>query len=689
MTTWIDDVDVDSSSSEEEESQIANEDAPAAAWDASSDDEEAEKEAERKKREAEEAAKKKRLEEEAERKRKEEEEEARRLAKKQKKEEDENIPDHLRSPICVIMGHVDTGKTKLLDKIRKTNIQNGEAGGITQQIGATYFPVETLKRMTSFFADKFKLKYDNPGLLIIDTPGHESFSNLRSRGSSLCDIAILVIDIMHGIENQTKESISLLRAKNTPFIVALNKIDRLSQWKAAPGAEFIQTFRKQIQHTKDQFDKGLQRVVTQMGELGLNATPYYRMKFGNKLDLEEVPIVPTSAITGEGIPDLLALVQLLTQMHMAKRLTSKKELQCTVLEVKVEQGVGTTLDVILVNGVLHVNDTIVLAGMNGPISTHIRALLTPEPLKELRVKSQWVHHEKIYAAMGCKIAAPGLDGAIAGSELFVAKTDDEIPDLMERVDADVSSITSSVNKQEDGLLVQASTLGSLEALLCFLKSKNLNVAAVGIGPLYRKDLLQIQNIAQRNPKYAVVLAFNVEISQDAKVFARDNGITIYSAEIIYHLTDMYEQYLKDLKVKEKEAARASAVFPVEIQYLEKQMIHRSKPIIIGVKVLDGTLKKGTPISTCGDNPRFLGTVESIQINNQPIDEAKIGQECAICIKEPASWSPEADKDFHPKDHFVSKLNRQVIDILKQHFREDLTNDDWRLIVKIKSILKIQ
>jgi translation initiation factor 5B len=686
MSTWIDDIDVDSSSSEEEDDAVI-EDAPAAAWDASSDDEEAEKEAERKKKEEEEAERK-RLEEEAERRRQEEEE--KKNSKKLKKvEEDEEIPDHLRSPICVIMGHVDTGKTKLLDKIRKSNIQNGEAGGITQQIGATYFPMETLKRMTTFFADKFKLQYDNPGLLIIDTPGHESFSNLRSRGSSLCDIAILVIDIMHGIENQTKESISLLRAKNTPFIVALNKIDRLSQWKAAPGAEFIQTFRKQTQHTKDQYEKGLQRVITQMGELGLNGTPYYRMKFGNKLDLEEVPIVPTSAITGEGIPDLLALVQLVTQMHMAKRLKSKKELQCTVLEVKVEQGVGITLDVILVNGVLHVNDTIVIAGMNGPITTHIRALLTPEPLKELRVKSQWVHHDKIYAAMGCKIAAPGLDGAIAGSELFVAKTDDEIPELMDRVDADVSSITENVNKEEDGLLVQASTLGSLEALLCFLKSKDLSVSAVGIGPLYRKDLLQIQNIAQRNPKYAVVLAFNVEISQDAKNFAHDNGITIFTAEIIYHLTDMYEQYLKDLKTKEKEAARASAVFPVEIQYLEKQMIHRSKPIIIGVKVIDGSLKKGTPLSTCGDNPRFLGTVESIQVNNQPIDEAKLGQECAICIKEPSSWSPEADKDFHPKDHFVSKLNRPLIDLLKQHFRDDLTNDDWKLIVKIKQILKIQ
>ena len=687
--TWIDDIDIDSSSAEEEEQKAAGGDSDGPAWDASDDEDEKQKqkeEEERKKKEEEERLQKQR-EEELARKKKQEQENAE--AKKKKAVEDEDIPTHLRSPICVIMGHVDTGKTKLLDKIRRSNVQDGEAGGITQQIGATYFPVQTLKNKTKFFAPKFNLKYQNPGLLIIDTPGHESFTNLRSRGSSLCDIAILVIDIMHGIENQTKESISLLREKNTPFVVALNKIDRLATWKPNPDAEFVKTFGKQNASVKDQFEKNLQRVITELGELGLNGVPYYKMKLGKSFDNELVPIVPTSAITGEGIPDLLAFVQLLTELHMEKRLTSKKELQCTVLEVKVEAGIGTTLDVILVNGVLHVGDTIVLAGMNGPIVTHIRALLTPEPLKELRVKSQYQHHDKIYAAMGCKIAAPDLTGAIAGSELFVAKTDDQIEELKDRVTADFDSITSSVDKTQDGLLVQASTLGSLEALLSFLKSKNVNVCAVGIGPLYRKDLLQIQNIAQRNPKYAVVLAFNVEISQDAKTFAHDNNIQIFSAEIIYHLTDMYEQYLLDLKTKEKEAARRSAIFPVEIEYLEKQMIHRSKPIIIGVKVLDGTLKKGTPLSTIGENPRLLGTVDSIQVNNQPIDEAKIGQECAICIKEPSNWSPEADKDFHPKDHFVSRMNRAAIDLLKAHFRDDLSNDDWSLIIKIKNYLKIK
>lgn len=683
MSQWIDDIDLEESGSDakEEETEEEEEDGPAAWEQAQESSESEEEEAKKPEPVKPEPVKPEPIKQEKET-----------SAPKSKIQytEMEAVPEHQRSPICVIMGHVDTGKTKILDKIRHSNIQDGEAGGITQQIGATYFPESEIKRRTQFFKGPFKLEYNIPGLLIIDTPGHESFSNLRSRGSSLCDIAILVIDIMHGVENQTLESLQMLVSKKVPFIIALNKIDRLSGWQSKDWREFVNGVKVQDQHTMAQYQKGLQRVITQLGQQGLNGVPFnnWVRNISTKIELEDVPIVPTSAITGEGIPDLLAILQLRAHIQMKNRLTSKNELQCTVLEVKVEQGMGTTLDVILVNGVLHVNDIIVLAGMNGPIVSRIRALLTPAPLKELRVRSEYLHHDKIYAAMGCKISGPDLQSAIAGSELFVAHSDEDVEILKKRVEADITAITSSVNKNEDGLLVQASTLGSLEALLSYLKSQNVNVAAVGIGPLYKKDIQQILHIAQANPKYACVLCFNVEISADAKTFAQQNDIKIFSAEIIYHLTDMYAKYIEDLKVKAREAARAQMVWPVEFQYLEKSLIHRSKPIIIGIKVLDGTLKKGTPISTIGENARFIGTVDSIQVNQQPIEEAKIGQECAILIKDPASWSPEADKDFHPKDIFVSKLTRPLIDLLKEHFRDELAREDWELVRKIKGYLKI-
>lgn len=586
------------------------------------------------------------------------------------------------------MGHVDTGKTKLLDRIRRSNIQAGEAGGITQQIGATYFPGETLKEKTHFFESVFSLDYSFPGLLILDTPGHESFSNLRSRGSSLCDIAVLVIDIMHGVEQQTRESIDLLQKGKVPYIIALNKIDRLSGWEKKENQPFVQSMRSQSQHTKDQYTRNLERVMTQMQEIGINTQPYNRMKFQKNQLNDEIPIVPTSAITGEGIPDLLALLLFLTQTHMSTKLITKTRLECSVLEVKVEEGIGTTLDVILVNGVLHVNDTIVVASMNGPIVTKIRALMTPEPMKELRVKSLWVHYEKVYAAMGCKIAAPDLTGAIAGSELFVARTPEEVPDLVAQCEADINSVFTSVDKTEDGLLVHASTLGSLEALLHELKKKKYAVNSASIGPVFRKDLLQIQHMAARNPAFAVVLAFDVPIIAEAAQFAIENKITIYTADIIYHLIDSYTEYLASLKRKAKEAARASVIFPCELVYLENQMIHRTRPVIIGVKVVQGVLKKGTPLSTAKAPLLFIGTVETIQIDKKAIDEAKQGQEVAICLKDPASYYPTADTDFKPKDHLISKLNRNSIDLLKDHFREDLTPEDWKLIISIKKTLNI-
>jgi translation initiation factor 5B len=600
---------------------------------------------------------------------------------------DAAVNPQLRSPICVIMGHVDTGKTKLLDKIRHTNVQDGEAGGITQQIGATYFPVSTLREMTRFLADKYKLEYKLPGLLIIDTPGHASFSNLRSRGSSLCDIAILVVDIMHGIEPQTKESIQMLRARKSMFIIALNKIDRLLDWKPSPNAPFTKSISAQSKATRDHFNQRLSQTMSEFQQEGLNAKSYLTMKFREDMRFAEFPIVPTSAITGEGIPDLLMLAQYITQTQMKTRLATRDELQCTVLEVKVEEGLGVTLDVILVNGVLHVNDTIVIAGVDGPIVRRIRALLTPEPLKELRVRSQWVHHDVIYAAMGCKISAPELDGAIAGAELFVAANEQEVEDASVKVNADVKSVFDLVDKSGNGVFVQASTLGSLEALLAHLKDPaHVPVSAVGIGPVHRKEVLAIAPMVERAPKYAVILAFDVTITPEARQAAQELKVTIFSAPIIYHLTQQYEKFLSEIAEREKNAARSLIVWPVRLKIIA--VFNRSKPIILGVRVIDGTLKKGTPLMVVADKPFQLGTVEVIKKDNKDADNLKKGSEVSIQVA-PTDASFTAGRDFRTDADLVSKMSRVSIDALKNFFRSDVGKDEWTLIIEIKKILAIQ
>ncbi|KAF3789190.1 Eukaryotic translation initiation factor 5B [Nymphaea thermarum] len=361
----------------------------------------------------------------------------------------------LRSPICCILGHVDTGKTKLLDCIRRTNVQEGEAGGITQQIGATYFPMENIRERTKELKATAELRV--PGLLVIDTPGHESFTNLRSRGSSLCDIAILVIDIMHGLEPQTIESLNLLKFRKTPFVVALNKVDRLYGWKSIPNGPIQKALKQQSKDVNVEFETRLSQIVMQLKEQGLNSELYYK----NKEVAKYVSIVPTSAISGEGIPDLLMLLVQLTQKRMEERLMFISEIECTVLEVKVIEGLGTTIDVVLVNGVLHEGDQIVVCGMQGPIVTNIRALLTPHPMKELRVKGTYQHHKELKAAQGIKITAQGLEHAIAGTQLYVVGPDDDLEEIKEEaIIASIEDNHKDVESAKKGQKVAVKIVGS-------------------------------------------------------------------------------------------------------------------------------------------------------------------------------------------------------------------------------------
>lgn len=377
----------------------------------------------------------------------------------------------LRSPVVCVLGHVDTGKTKILDKLRRTHVQDQEAGGITQQIGATNVPMTAIKEAAKFVKGFSEMEVKVPGLLIIDTPGHESFSNLRSRGSSHCDIAILVVDIMHGLEQQTLESINLLKAKKTPFVVALNKIDRLYDWQSNPKRDVKDVIRSQPQITSAEFEKRSQEVVLQFAEQGLNAALF----FNNPDPSTYISMVPTSAVTGDGMGNLMALIVELSQTMLAKRLMFSKELQATVLEVKAIPGLGTTIDVILIDGFLRIGDTIVVAGTEGPIVTQIRSVLTPDGMKELRVKNNYIEHKEISGTIGVKIAAKDLEKAIAGLGVLVAHHPDEIEFCKEEVVRELKTVLNSIRLSDRGVYVQASTLGSLEALLEFLRASAIPV----------------------------------------------------------------------------------------------------------------------------------------------------------------------------------------------------------------------
>jgi translation initiation factor 5B len=596
--------------------------------------------------------------------------------------------DNLRSPICCILGHVDTGKTKLLDKIRQTNVQEGEAGGITQQIGATYFPVDALQTKTQVVNKDGSFKFNVPGLLVIDTPGHESFSNLRSRGSSLCNIAILVVDIMHGLEPQTLESMKLLRDRKTPFIVALNKIDRLYGWKKIDNNGFQDSLAMQIRSVQGEFRTRLEQTKVAFAEQGFNSELYYE----NKSMAKYVSLVPTSAHTGEGIPDMIKLLVQLTQERMTNKLMYLAEVECTVLEVKIIEGLGTTIDVILSNGVLREGDKIVMCGLNGAITTEIRALLTPAPLKELRLKSQYVHNKEVKASLGVKIAANGLEGAIAGSRLLVVGPEDDEEDLEEEVMSDLTQLLNKVSKDNRGVSVQASTLGSLEALLEFLKQMKIPVANISIGPVWKRDVMMAGTMLEKAKQYAVMLCFDVKVDKEAQAYADEVGVKIFTADIIYHLFDDFTKHMDQLQAQKKEESKLLAVFPCVLNPL--QVFNKKDPIVVGVDVVEGSLRPLTPIAAVRTNPVTgvkeivsIGRVTSIEREHKTIPICKKGQP-SVAVKIEGPNQPLYGRQLEEKDTLYSMISRASIDTLKEFYRDEVSKDEWALIRKLKPLFDI-
>lgn len=588
-----------------------------------------------------------------------------------------------RSPVICVLGHVDTGKTKLLDFIRRTHVQDNEAGGITQQIGATFVPNTAIKEQTKHVKDKQKLLL--PGLLIIDTPGHESFTNLRSRGSSLCDIAILVIDIMHGLEQQTIESIGLLKERKTPFVVALNKIDRLYDWKSNPRRDVEDLLRQQPQNTKSEFEKRSKDIILQLNKQGLNAALF----FENPDTKTYVSLVPTSAVSGDGMGNLISMLISFSQSKLMKRIIFKPDdLDATVFEVKAIQGLGTTLDVILINGMLNEGDKIVLAGYEGAIVTQIRALLVPHPLRELRVKAQYTELKTVKGSIGVKVTGHDLDKAIAGLQLHVAKTDEEVERLKTYCMKEFNSAMNRIKCVDRGVYVQASTLGSLEALLEFLKQSKIPYSSVRIGPVVRKDVMKISTMLEHSPTYACILAFDVKIERDAQELADQLGVKIFQAEIIYHLFDKFTAHIEDIKKKQREQYRSVAVFPCKLKILPNCIFNKRDPIVIGVEVLAGKLRTDTPLWVVGKDI-VIGRVTSIQVNHVEKEIAKVGDEVCIKIENTSSDAPKMiGRHFEETDMLVSHISRESIDACKNYFRDDLEKSDWQLTVELKKILQI-
>ncbi len=535
----------------------------------------------------------------------------------------------IRQPIVTVLGHVDHGKTTILDKIRRTSVQRKEAGGITQHIGATEVPIDVIAEISKPLSKVFPIKFKIPGLLFIDTPGHEAFTNLRKRGGSIADIAVLVIDVNQGVQPQTKEAIEILKTYRVPFVVAANKVDAITGWKSVENAPITESLKNQRPDVLADLDSKIYQIVGQLAEFGFDSDRFDRVSDVTR----QVLIIPTSGKTGEGIPELLLYLAGLSQKYLEKRLEIDENApgKGVVLEIKEEPGVGTTLTTIVYDGVMRRGDTIVFGTKHGPKTTRIRALLKPKPLDEIRnPRDKFRSVDEVHAAAGVKIAAPDIDDAIPGAPVVVVRSKEDEEKAMELVKKELASI--SFETDEVGLIVKADTLGSLEALVGILRAHGYPVKKAEIGNVSKKDVVEAHVVKQRDRYLGVIIAFNVALEPGVAEEADRLGIPIIQEQVIYAIMDRYEQWREDEREREKKEKLTRLILPGKFKILEGYVFRRSDPAIVGVKVLGGIIKPKWPVMRA--DGRVVGTIKGMQKDKKPVEEAKTGDELAVAIQGP-------------------------------------------------------
>ncbi len=527
---------------------------------------------------------------------------------------------HIRQPIVSVLGHVDHGKTSLLDAIRGTTVAAREAGGITQHIGATEVPMDAIRRVCGDLVAGKSFKV--PGLLFIDTPGHHAFTTLRARGGALADLAVLVVDLNEGFRPQTVESIKILKQHRTPFVVAANKIDLLPSWRKHPGAPFVVSMKDQPDGALAALDEKVYELAAKFYDQGFSADRYDKVTdFTGNLG-----IVPTSAKHGEGVPDLLLILIGLAQRFLEEELrTEEGPGEGTVLEVKEEKGHGTTLDAIIYKGTLRRGDTIVVGTTDKPVLTRVRALLKPKPLDEIRdPQDRFESARSVTAAAGVKIAAANVEEALPGGPIRVVAGD------AAKVVAEVAAETTvSVETSDVGLLVKADAIGSLEALAFECKTLGLPIRAARIGPVSRRDVIDAATIP--DPLHTAILAFNVGLLPDAnEEMLKHPDVAVLTNDVIYRLLEDYGSWAEERKRELEAASREALVYPGKILLLPDHVFRVSKPAVVGVRVLAGRIRPGQ--SLMREDGRDVGRIKSIQSEGKSLEEARTGQEVAVAIE---------------------------------------------------------
>ncbi len=560
----------------------------------------------------------------------------------------------IRAPIVTVLGHVDHGKTTLLDKIRGTSITKAEPGLITQHISSSFVPVRVIEKLAGNMLEKLGVKLTIPGLLFIDSPGHEAFTTLRKRGGAIADIAILVIDINEGFRPQTEESLNFLKQFRTPFVVAMTKIDRLWGWSPKKDSPFNAAFKEQPDRTQDEFEEKLYRIAAQLGQKGFAAERYDRVSDYAK----QIAIVPVSGVTGEGIPDLLMTLAGIAQKYLKKGLEVREgEGKATVLEVKEFKGLGTTIDVILYDGEIRKDDYIVIGGKE-TTKTSVRAILEPSEMKDIRTEKNFRNIDCIAAAAGVKISAPNMEGVVAGSPLRAVRSKKDIGKAEKEIEKEIEEV--EIKTEGDGYILRADSLGSLEALIKTFSGLGIPIRKAVVGNVTKADISEIKALKNR-----IIFAFCVKITPDIRKSAEDNGVELFDSDVIYTLIESYKKWVSDRKSRAEEEILDSIPRPGRIRVLHGYVFRQARPAVFGVEVLKGTIRTGYSLMARG---KIAGEIKEIQYEGESKKEAKKGDRVALSIQ-----GVVIGKDFKEGDIlevFLSRDSREKLKLLISRLRQD-------------------
>jgi translation initiation factor 5B len=584
----------------------------------------------------------------------------------------------IRAPIVCILGHIDHGKTTILDYIRGTVVQQREAAGITQHIGASYFPTKDVKEFLSKSKQEFgEMEINLPGILVVDTPGHAAFLNLRKRGGAVADIAILVIDVTAGTMPITWESVRILRDRKTPFVIAANKIDRISGWKSSKDADFLDSYKSQKPHVKDFLDEKILQIMGNFLEEGFKGIERYdKIKDFTK----KVAIVPTSGKTGEGISTLLLILMGLVQQYLTTSLKfSEGSAKGVVLEVKKEKGQGKTMDVLVYDGVINKGDEFIVGGLEKPIKSKVRALLTPKPLDEIRdPRQKFDSVDSVSAAAGIKILSPNIDDVVAGSPFRGIADPSEEESIYKEIESEVESIR--IKTEKAGVVLKADTLGSLEALENHFSKSGVKISIADVGPIKKEDIINANIVKTFDPYSATVLGFNVPILPEANEQAITDNIRIFTNNVIYRLLEDYIEYAETRRAEDTAKGLSELMLPAKLKMFPDFIFRNSNPAVFGVRVESGILYPKVPLIT--EEGKRIKRVHQIQDKGQTVDTAGKGSEVAISIR-----GIEIGRDLEKDEILYVNVPESHVRQLMGKFLNDLTEDQKEVLREFITLMR--